>query len=542
MAPDDALTDKAQAPMRKDPFAFRADFVRFTISAPLAVFAAIAAAVLLVIACRIAIKYSFNVNEGWNAYWAAAAWSGADLYPPPTALKMNVYLPLWFYLTGSLGSLLGDNIIAGRIVAGAAMLGTAGAVFLIVRAITGLRRDGMTAAAAFLAMCGLFYGLYVAADDPQWAGNLLMTLAMLAVVRKASGERGPIPIHLVIPLLLIAGLIKHNVMAAPASIAIYLLLFRTAEFPRFLLWSIVGLAAVCATLFFIFGRGVFASMLYPRPYDFESAWDQGINHLMPYSSLLLVVLYLGYLAIRRNQPAILIFIYAVAALIQGFVLSGGLDVDINVFFDLGIACSIGIGLLQNAIARFVADETRTWRAACALLAWLAITLTPVFAAAGDGWKGARNLIAALAGSRQQADVAFIKGAPGAVLCENPALCYWAGKDFWVDINTLKILVMGNPQLETDFIVNLERCLYPLIQLQNDWEDDEDESPFTERILIALESHYTEIRRSAEANYRVPRPNCGATAADNAIEPAQRRLSRPDSRSLMLPASAGLVMR
>lgn len=539
MAPEYALTDKARTPMREEPLSLRTDFIRFPLYAPLAVFAAIAAAVLVAIACRIAIKYSFNVNEGWNAYWAAAAWSGADLYPPPTALKMNTYLPLWFYVTGALGSLVGDNIIAGRIVAGAALLGTAGAVFLIVRAMTGLRRDGMTAAAALLAMSAVFYGPYIAANDPQWAGNLLMTLAMLAVVRKASGEKGPVPIHLVIPLLVAAGLIKHNVMAAPASIAIYLLLFRTAEFPRFLLWSIAGLAAACGALFLIFGRGVFASMLYPRPYDFGDAWDQAINHLMPYASLSVVIVYLGYLAMRRNQAATLIFIYAIAALIQGFVLSGGLDVDVNVFFDLGIACSIGVGLLQNAVARFIADETRAWRTACALLAWLAITLTPVLAAAGNGLQEGRNIVAAIAGSPQQADVTFIKSAPGGALCENPALCYWAGKDFWVDINTLKILVMGKPQLETDFIANLERCLYPLIQFQNDWADQGDDGPFTDRIQVALESHYAEIWRSAGANYWGPRPNCGATAADRA--PAQR-FSRPENRSFTLPASAGLVMR
>src|SRR5262249_45913001 len=195
------------------------------------------------------------------------------------------------------------------IVAGAALRGTAGAVFLMVRAMTGLRRDGVTAAIAFLAMNGLFFGQYVAANDPQWAGNLLMTLAMLAVVRKASGEKGAVPIHLVIPLLLAAGLIKHNVMAAPASIAIYLLLFRRGELPRFILWSIVGLGVVCGALFLKFGGSVFASMLYPRPYDIEAGWDQSVSHLTPFSPFLIVIVYLGYLAIRRNQSATLIFVY-----------------------------------------------------------------------------------------------------------------------------------------------------------------------------------------------------------------------------------------
>jgi hypothetical protein len=539
MAPEYALTDKSSTPMGKGPFALRADVIRLPMYAPQAVFVAIAAAVLFAVACRIGVKYSFNVNEGWNAYWAGTAWSGGDLYPPPSAFKLNTYLPLWFYVTGSLGSLVGDNIVAGRIVAGAAMLSIAVAIFLIVRAMTGLRRDGVTAAAAFLAMTGLFYGQYLAADDPQWAGNLLMTLAMLAVVRNASGARGAIPIPLVVPLLLIASLFKHNVMAVPASIAIYLLLFRRAELPRFIAWSIVGLAVVCAALFLIFGSGVFASMLYPRPYDFEAALEQTVDHLKLYGALVAVVAYLGYLALQRNPAATLLFIYSAVSLIQGLVLSGGLDVDVNVFFDFAIACAIGLGLLQNAIVRFVADESRTWRAAVALLAWLGISLTPVLSASGSGLKEGRDILAAMAASPQQADVAYIKATPGGVVCENPALCYWAGKDFWVDVNTLKILVSAKAQLETDFIANLERCLYPLIQLQDDWEDA-DGAPFTAGILTALRTHYTEVPRKAEAHYRVPRPNCRA-AAGGEIAPTQR-LSRPDNRSFKVPASAGLVMR
>jgi hypothetical protein len=328
-------------------------------------------------------------------------------------------------------------------------------------------------------------------------------------------------------------------MAVPASIAIYLLLFRRAELPRFIAWSIVGLAVVCAALFLIFGSGVFASMLYPRPYDFEAALEQTVDHLKPYGALVAVVAYLGYLALQRNPAATLLFIYSAVSLIQGLVLSGGLDVDVNVFFDFAIACAIGLGLLQNAIVRFVADESRTWRAAVALLAWLGISLTPVLSASGSGLKEGRDILAAMAASPQQADVAYIKATPGGVVCENPALCYWAGKDFWVDVNTLKILVSAKAQLETDFIANLERCLYPLIQLQDDWEDA-DGAPFTAGILTALRTHYTEVPRKAEAHYRVPRLNCRA-AAGGEIAPAQR-LSRPDNRSFKVPASAGLVMR
>jgi hypothetical protein len=508
MAPEFTLTETSSTAVRKRPFALRVDVIRLLAYAPQAVFVAIAAAVLAAIVCRIGVKYSFNVQEGWNAYWAAVAWSGGDLYPVPNSLELNNYPPLWFYVTGSLGSLLGDNIIAGRILTGAAMLGTAVAVFLIVHAMTGLRRDGVTAGAAFLAMCGLFYGQYAAADDPQWAGNLLTTFAMLAVVRSAANKVA-VPIHRVVPLLLIASLFKHSVFAAPTSIAIYLLFFRTAEFPRFVLSSSVGLAVVCAGLFFIFGSGFFASILYPRRYDLAIAWDQTVDHLKLYGPFLAVIAFLGYLAAQRSSAAKLIFIYSFVGLIQGFVLSGGFGVDVNVFFDFAIACSIGLGLLQNAVARFIGKEPRLLPVAIALLIWLGITLTPVVSSSEQALTDAREILGNLAGSPQQADVDYIKGTPGTAVCENLALCYWAGKDFSVDLDTLKILVTGKPELEADFIANLERCLYPLIQLEDDW-DDEDDGPFTEGILTALETHYTAVP-GTEANYLVPRPDCRAAA-------------------------------
>jgi len=67
MAPQYALTDKSSTPLGKRPFALRADFIRLPMYAPQAVFVAIAAAVLFAVVCRIGVKYSFNVNEGWNA-------------------------------------------------------------------------------------------------------------------------------------------------------------------------------------------------------------------------------------------------------------------------------------------------------------------------------------------------------------------------------------------------------------------------------------------------------------------------------------------
>src|ERR1700742_3158346 len=56
-------------------------------------------------------------NEGWNAYWAQVAWHGGCLYPALDSPVSNNYPPLSFYIVGALGSLLGNNIFAGRLLA-----------------------------------------------------------------------------------------------------------------------------------------------------------------------------------------------------------------------------------------------------------------------------------------------------------------------------------------------------------------------------------------------------------------------------------------
>src|SRR5437763_16967952 len=101
------------APRSHKPLAVRlAEFAFFTASV----------LVVAVVAFKIGVMHRFNVNEGWNGFWAAAAWSGGELYPDPASLKLNNYLPFWSYATGALGSLTGDNIQAGRILAGLALV------------------------------------------------------------------------------------------------------------------------------------------------------------------------------------------------------------------------------------------------------------------------------------------------------------------------------------------------------------------------------------------------------------------------------------
>lgn len=313
---------------------------------PHLVYLVLSAFLAMVVLCDIAFRSSINVNEGWNAYWASAALSGSDLYPDPSSLTLNNYPPLWFYATGALGRLTGDNIQAGRILAGAALFLTAAAIALIVREITGSRRRCWFGGAAFLAIFALFYPTYTGIDDGQTTATLFMAVSLLLFLRQIDEHPRIGPIASIVGLMLIGGLIKNNVLAAPVSVAIFLALFNRHALAIYAGCAVAGAVIACGLLFVTFGQGMFSSLLFPRPFALAIGWQTAKDQLWLFNALLLV---LPYLASQSNRKAKLIFSYSIVALLQGFLLSAGSGVDVNVFFDFVVAICVGIGLTENCV-------------------------------------------------------------------------------------------------------------------------------------------------------------------------------------------------
>jgi hypothetical protein len=447
------------------------------------------------IICKISVQYSFDTNEGWNAFWANAAWHSYVLYPEPSSLKLNNYLPLWFYVTGALGRLIGDDLQAGRILAGLSLLLNAVAVSLIVREITGRSRDCWFAGTAFLSIFALFYGNYIAIDDPQLAANLLMTVSIWLFVRHIDGT---IPASIV-PLMLASGLLKHNGISAPISISIMSILQRPSAFIRFACCSVFGLVLICAVLYIEYGSSVFASLLFPREYSIADAWDQTKSELIRYNVFLLIIPYLGW---RSDPKAKVIFVYSIISLIQGFIFSGGTDVDVNVFFDFAICISIGLGLLQYSMLENIKPESHSSQRAFFVACWLGVGLIPPLCSLQLGFDQAHDAFDSAWNNSQESDLSYIKSISGPVVCENLAFCYWAGKGFEVDLNNLRTLVWAKPELEAEFVDRIASCVYSLIQLDYDW-DDEDGGPLTLRMREALTTHYAESKRTKAAIYWSP---------------------------------------
>src|SRR5260370_3115538 len=113
--------------------------------------------------------FSSDPNEGWNASKGARAIGTGPLDSGPQAITGNNYPPLSFYLVGWAGRLLGDPIVAGRIIALIAVLAVAGCIFVVVRRFSVSGSVTPTIGALlFLGFNATLFRSYLCMNDPQW--------------------------------------------------------------------------------------------------------------------------------------------------------------------------------------------------------------------------------------------------------------------------------------------------------------------------------------------------------------------------------------
>ena len=98
-----------------------------------------------------------NTNEGWNAFFADAAMGKMALYPSVDKLITNNYPPLSFYIVGGLGQIVGDAILAGRLLSLVAILIITFSIGKIIRQFGGSLQAAVVGGSYFLAMMCLSF-------------------------------------------------------------------------------------------------------------------------------------------------------------------------------------------------------------------------------------------------------------------------------------------------------------------------------------------------------------------------------------------------
>src|SRR5215470_11522832 len=86
---------------------------------------------------RAFLNIEIENNEGWNAYFADAAMGKMPLYPSADQLITNNYPPLSFYIVGTVGRLVSDPVLAGRLLSLISVIAIATAIALSVRRLGG---------------------------------------------------------------------------------------------------------------------------------------------------------------------------------------------------------------------------------------------------------------------------------------------------------------------------------------------------------------------------------------------------------------------
>ena len=309
----------------------------------LALLAVPLAIALAALAWRSTLMSPINYNEGCNAYFTAAALAGKALYLPPAALVTNNYPPLSFLLEAPLAALMGDAIFAGRLVAWIAFAAIAGLIAAIVYRLNGDRFAALLAGALFAGCMVINYDLYVGMNDPQMLAHALMLGGLWLLLRRGSAVSAAV-------LMAAALFVKHNIIALPLSVALWLLIFDRRTAVRFIGAGIVtGLAGLAACLL-SYGHDFISSLLAPRQYVPVRAWRHALEWMRPIELPVLLAALAAVLD-RGNRHTLLFAGYGLIALLLAWMLAGGAGVNFNLMFDVAIAISLAAGQLVAWLRR-----------------------------------------------------------------------------------------------------------------------------------------------------------------------------------------------
>ncbi len=387
-----------------------------------------AASTAIVFCCyRASLPLEIDPNEAWNAWQSKSL---AHLYPAADALTVNNYPPLYFYLLHACSSLGAEEIYAGRVISIFASLVL---TFLVYRTVVILGAGRLAAglgAIWFLATLAGAYTGYVGMNDPHLPGLAVLCAGFTWFVARANKGRRTEPAVL---LMVLAGFIKHSLIAIPASALIWLAFDRPREAARSTAFGAAACAAGLLVCRVLYGGAFFEQLMLPRAVAWKNV-HLALTYAAPLSGAAAIcIAWLVY--DRRSRLAQKIAVLLGLTFISGFVQSLGDGLDVNAYFEFLFALAIAIGMAFSKIQAWPASAPR---AAGIRLAFAAVLLTALaFTSQREPYKFAfsrefrqdvaENVDAVRTETRR------LKRMSGSISCSVMLMCYWAGKPFvWDD--------------------------------------------------------------------------------------------------------------
>src|SRR5438874_3080475 len=219
---------------------------------------------------RAFLNIEIENNEGWNAYFADAAMGKMPLYPFADQLVTKSCPTFSRVVVGFVGRLVGDPVLAGRLLSLVAVIAIATAIALSVRRLGGSGMAAKISAAFFVATMSRFFMSYVGMNEPQLLGEAIMAFGFLGFLIARSNDRGYVGPVLIMAL---AGFVKHNIIAMPLTAFLWLGLHRRREAVKCFCAGAITITVGSAVCYALFGRDFFLNMLSPRNYSLKRWLD-----------------------------------------------------------------------------------------------------------------------------------------------------------------------------------------------------------------------------------------------------------------------------
>lgn len=447
---------------------------------------------LSALAFRSSLTYQINYNEGWNAYFVQRVLTGLPLYPGDSEAIINNYPPLSFYLVAALSVLTGDIPLAGRLMSWAAFLGCTLTIGGVLGRM-GCRWIGiLCGAVVWAALMTIRFDLYVGMFDPQMTAHCVMLVGFYLLLGRPPNTR--LRTLCSAALVVTAGAIKHNILALPITIVIWLVFYHRQILFVWLIGA-VSVALVQLAIFqYAFGSELIHGITAARRYLLSFAYTKMVNWIGPIAPLLGIAAVPAFIA-PRDPFAVLIALYMVLALAVGCLGAAGEITNYNIIFDVAISASLGIGYLVGRPGTLaeVSTDRSDGVTQSGLAAWGSVfcAFSLLLAGAQVADATTTNPGRWLARERmREADAAktiqFIASRPGPAICEALMICFWAGKPFVLDPFNYGQAVLAGTRDPAALLAELRAHRYSVIQA------DLAQTFLPPAIVAAIAEHYQPV--------------------------------------------------
>jgi len=437
----------------------------------------------------IGLRLPLDPNEGWNAYHAASAMTGGALYPGPPSYMVDNYPPLSFYVVGTLGRLLGDNIVAGRIISLLSFVFVAFGIFVAAGRL-GCKRAEAGFAALLFAGGMLVFTDYVGMNDPQMLAHAVATGGFLLLLR---APRSLWRIAVAALLFTLAAFVKHNIIVMALAMTAWLAMEDRRSALRLIGFGGLFLLTGLALFRLVYGVELWTEIASARTYSLADLRDGFVAwlhwSLVPLTGLGSLVWQ------RRTDPSVrLCAVMAALGLALGVCFLGGAGVDANVLFDADIALALGAALFLSRLAggAYAGVAAAAYAAPLILAAWTN---------AGDDWRTEAYWLHPMRNEAHlaQSDIAFLQSRNGPALCEMLSLCYWAGKPATVDVFNIGEAFDAGARSDGELTAMIDARRFAVIQFNPD-------SPYSlgQNVHDAVARAYRLAREDDNGDFYVPR--------------------------------------